>query len=249
MRTDELQWLQSIPGELINSTAVHVWRVPLDVSAVQFESLLGFLSADELAKAGRFHFERDQKRFIVARGILRKILGHYLKENPNEILFEYTAHGKPVLASESRGDTPSFNLTHSDTLALYAITRAQKIGIDIERIRNDIDVDQIAQRFFSQNEISSLNQIHKNKRSEIFFQYWTRKEAFLKAIGEGISFPMEQCDVSLTSGSILSPIILSGNKGESSRWHVQDLIPGEGYAAAIAVDRGDCNISCWNYSL
>jgi 4'-phosphopantetheinyl transferase len=124
-------------------------------------------------------------------------------------------------------------------LALYAVTRGRNIGIDIERVRDDVAVEQIAQKFFSQDEISSLERSHKRKRNELFFKYWTRKEAYLKALGEGISFPMEQFDVSLISERVLSPVIFSGDKTESSRWYVQDLFPGCGYAAAIAVERGD----------
>ena len=249
MNTDELQWRRTVPRELIYSNEVHVWRVFLDSTTFEIENLLGILSTDELERAGRFHFEKDQKRFIVARGILRKILGRYLEIKPNKLRFEYTSHGKPVLATNSGYDTLRFNLSHSDAFALYAVTRDRNIGIDIERVRDDIDVEQIARRYFSQNEISSLERIHKNKRSEGFFKYWTRKEAFIKATGQGISFPMEQCDVTLISGKDLSPITLPGDKREGSCWYGQDLFPGCGYAAAIVVEGGDWDLSCWHYSV
>jgi 4'-phosphopantetheinyl transferase len=249
MNTDKLQWSRAITKELIYSNEVHVWRVGLDITSLQREILLGMLSADEVERAGRFHFERDQKRFIAARGMLRQLLGRYLGKPPQELRFEYTANGKPVLATNAGCDTLHFNLSHSGPLAVYAFTRSRNIGIDIERLRDDIAVGQIAQRFFSQYEISSLERIHINKRSELFFQYWTRKEAFIKAMGKGISFPMEEFDVSLISGRVLSPIALPGDKGESSRWHIQDLFPGNGYAAAIAAEGGDCDLSCWHFSL
>jgi 4'-phosphopantetheinyl transferase len=249
MNTDELQWRQAAPGELINSNEVHVWRVFLDVPTVEFESLLGFLSVDELARAERFHFERDQKRFIAARGILRKILGNYLNKHPGKICFEYSSHGKPMLAHNHGDDNLCFNLSHSCAFALYAVTLSKNIGIDIESIRDNVSIEQVAQQFFSQNEISSLEKIDINKRSGLFFQYWTRKEAFLKARGEGISFPMEQCDVSLISGSVLSPVTLQDNNSKTSSLYVQDLFPGNGYAAAIAIEDSDCNISCLHYSL
>jgi len=248
MKSDELKWRHAVPGKLINSNQVHVWRVLLDVTTVEFESLLGFLSVDELARAGRFHFERDQKRFIVARGILRKILGSYLNKHPGKICFEYSPHGKPMLADDPGDENICFNLSHSGAFALYAITPRKKIGIDIESIRDDISVRQVAQQFFSQNEISSLEKIDINKRSRLFFQYWTRKEAFLKASGEGISFPMEQCDVSLINGKGLSPITVQDNNSEISSLYVQDLFPCNGYAAAIAIEGGDWNISCLHYS-
>lgn len=249
MHTDTLQWRPAIPGKLISSNEVHVWRVSLDLARVEIGSLLGILSADELERAGRFHFERDQKRFIVAHGILRQILGKYLGKNPHELRFEYTSHGKPELATEPGYDTLSFNLSHSGAFALYAVTRGRKIGIDIEQVRDDVTIGEIARRFFSQSEISSLERIPKEKRTEVFFQYWTRKEAFIKATGEGVSFPMEQCDVSLLNGNVLSPIILLNDNRESSGWYVQDLFPCAGYAAAIAVEGSEWYLSCLHYSV
>jgi len=154
-----------------------------------------------------------------------------------------------VLSTNPGCDTISFNLSHSGSFALYAITPDRNIGIDVERVRGDIDVDQIARRYFSQGEISSLERVHKNKRNTLFFQYWTRKEAFTKATGQGISFPMEQCDVSLIRGRTLSPITVLGDNRESPHWYGQDLFPGQGYVAAIAVDGGPCDLSCWHYSV
>ena len=249
MYTDKLQWSRAISKELISSNEVHVWRVLLDLTNCQRESLLGILSADEVERAGRFHFERDQKRFIMARGILRQLLGQYLGKSPNALQFEYTANGKPVVATNADYDNLCFNLSHSGEYAVYAFSRGCNIGIDIEFIRNDIAIEQIAQHYFAPNEISSLKQINENKRSELFFQYWTRKEAFLKATGTGISFSMESFDVSLISGNAWSPITLPGDKGKSLNWHVQDLFPGSGYAAAIVVEGADRDLSCWDYAI
>lgn len=249
MSTDELQWRRAVPGKFTQSNEVHVWRVFLDVSTVEVDSLLRFLSVDEVTRAERFHFERDQKRFIVARGILRTLLGSYLKKPPGKICFEYNSHGKPMLVHTPGDDSICFNLSHSGACALYAITLRKNIGIDIESIRENVSVEQVAQQFFSKNEISSLEKIDISKRPGLFFQYWTRKEAFLKARGEGISFPMERCDVSLINGSVLAPVTVQDNDSEISSLYVQDLLPGNGYAAAIAIEGGDWNISCLHYSL
>lgn len=248
MSAEEIQWRRTIPRKSIHSKEVHVWRVLPDLTTVQIEDLRKVLSPDELKRAGRFHFEKDQKRFIVARGILRKILAHYLDREPSDIRFEYTHHGKPILASKSGSGTICFNVSHSDEFVLYAVTPDQNIGIDIERIRDDVDMDQITQTFFSQTDIRSLKQTQKNNWPGVFFQYWTRKEAFLKAMGEAISFPKEQFDVSLINGKTLSPVMLSGNNEKSSGWYVKDLFPCRGYAAAIAVENGDSDISFWDYS-
>jgi len=249
MNTDESRWHRAIPEKLMLSNEVHVWRAFLDLPQFEMESLLEILSVDELERASRFHFERHKKRFIVSRGILRNILSHYIDIIPQKVFFEYSSQGKPVLAHKPGEATYHFNLSHSGEFALYAVSPESGVGIDIERIQDDISVDQISQKFYSHKEIHQLEIIHKNDRSELFFQYWTRKEALLKATGEGISFQMEQCDVSLIDGGVLSPIILPGNNEESSSWYVQDLSPGPGYVAAIAVESSNCTISCWHYCL
>ncbi len=248
MITNEGQWRHAIHGELIRSNEVHVLRAFLDLTTIQKEGLLAVLSSDEVARAERFHFARDQNRFIAARGTLRKILGRYLEENPSKLRFEYTPHGKPIIATNSGYDTLSFNLSHSGPFALYAVTRGRNIGIDIEHIRDNVDVGQMAQGFFSQSEIRSLEQTPQNNRSELFFKYWTRKEAFIKATGEGISFPMERCDVSLITGNNISPIIIPGDNKDSVGWYGRDLFPGSGYAAAIAVEGADWDLDCMYYS-
>jgi 4'-phosphopantetheinyl transferase len=247
MNHDTLLWHPAITEKPICSNQAHVWSVSLDLSLIQNENLAGILSTDELARAGRFRFERDQKRFIVARGMLRKILGSYLEKDPHELRFDYTSHGKPVLATKAGYDTLRFNLSHSGEFALFAITNGLNIGIDIERVRYDLDVMQIAKNYFSQGEISWLESVHKNEWPGAFFQYWTRKEAFIKATGEGISFPMDQCDVSLLNGRHLSPIRLPGNDRESNCWHGQDLFPARGYAAAIAVEGDNLDLLCRHY--
>jgi 4'-phosphopantetheinyl transferase len=242
MKSGEIQWNQAIPGEKISSNEVHVWRESLDVGPDQNKRLLGILSPDELERAGRLRFERDQKYFIAARGILRIILGHYLGEDPHKIRFEYTSNGKPVLAITPDYDKLCFNLSHSCGLALYALTRDRNIGIDIEHVRDDVAYREIARKFFSRGEINSLESFQKEKRNEVFFRYWTRKEALLKAIGEGISSPMKHFDVSIMNGDALSPIIFPGEKIEHPRWYVRDLFPYRGYAAAIAGERGDWDL-------
>jgi 4'-phosphopantetheinyl transferase len=248
MNTNELEWNRAITPYLNFSNQVQVWRVFLDVNTNSFESLPGILSPDELERANRFHFEKDQRRFIVARAMLRNILSGYLEEDPRKIRFEYTSYGKPILATNSGFDTLHFNLSHSGEFALYAVAIGHKVGIDIESIRDDFAVGQIAQRFFSPGEISLLEGVQEDKRPELFFQYWTRKEAFIKGTGYGVSFPLEQCDVSSVNEQGLSPVTILGDNKENFCWHTQDLFPFQGYAAAIAIEGDDYDISCWEYA-
>lgn len=244
MEKNDQPWQPTTPGRLIHPNEVHVWRAPLDLSKPPPENLLGTLSADELSRASRFRFEKDQRRFIGARGILRQILGAYLQKPPHSLQFHYSNNGKPVLATN---DTLQFNLSHSDNMVLYAITHNRNIGIDLERIREDIEIEQIASRFFSEAEIVSMQQLTESKRNELFFQYWTRKEALIKATGVGLLFPIETFDVSGVNGSKLSPIPLPNDHGEKPQWYGQDLLPGPGYTAAIVVEGGDCGFSYWEY--
>jgi 4'-phosphopantetheinyl transferase len=134
-------------------------------------------------------------------------------------------------------------------MVLYAVTMNRNIGIDVEYIKDNIDVVQIANRFFSSSEIQSLDCIPDKERPGKFFQYWTRKEALAKAIGKGVSFPFEQCDVSLINGKALSPVKPTWPNTESTCWHIQDLFPGEGYAASISTEGGNLEISYLALSL
>jgi len=249
MSEHELQWQPAIPKNPIYPNQIHIWRVHLDISKMQRESLMVFLSADEVARARRFHFEIHQKRFIASRGILRQILSHYLRKNPKQIRFEYSYYGKPRLVLESGENAFSFNLSHSGGIALYAISLGRSIGIDIERVNNDVDIKQVSERFYSPGEISSLERTGDNKRNGIFFQYWTRKEAFLKAIGKGVSFPMEQVDVSLQKGMDWSRIVTRTDNLGDHLWLGMDLIPGHNCAAAVVVEEGACDLVCRDYSL
>lgn len=248
MNTKELQWRNADPDGLIPTNEVHVWRLFPNTIGFQIESLQKILSADELERARKFHFEKDRRRFIMARGILRTILARYLDIKPQQVSFEYASFGKPILATDFVRGNISFNLSHSGEMVLYAITRNHKIGIDVERINDNVDVMQIASRFFSPCEIVELEKAYEKNHSEIFFRYWTRKEAFVKGLGKGVSFPMEHIDVSLINDKFLPPIKLAGENCEYPWLYIRDLFPGDGYAAALATDRIDSNISFWHYS-
>lgn len=241
--TGAMQWRKASPAGMIQENKVHVWLAPLDVSTARIERFLQTLSADEVSRAGHFHFERDRYRFIAARGTLRQILGRYLGEHPRKILLGYTSHGKPVLGGGSGYETLRFNLSHSGAFAVYAVADSREVGIDIERINDDVAVEEIAQKFFSPKERWVLEKTRKDMRNKAFFQYWTRKEAFTKALGEGISFPMEQCDVTLINGENLSPVTFASSKWEGCSWYGQDLFPCPNYAAAIVVEGSDCTVS------
>lgn len=228
------------PLELVAAkTEVHVWRVSLNESLVT--ELLAMLSADERERADRFHFDRDRNRFIVARGSLRSILGSYLSREPAELGFSYAQYGKPSLA----GNEISFNLSHANELALIAITRDRRIGVDIEFIRPDFASEQIAERFFSGQEVDVLRALPPDQQAEAFFSCWTRKEAYIKAIGEGMSMPLDQFNVSLAPGSAAALLGNLRDESEVSRWSLKALSPGPSYLGAIAVEGHGWQLKCW----
>jgi len=240
-------WLPAPADWTLLCDDVHVWRADLDRPESQVRSFQQLLSADEVSRAARFHFQKDRHRFIVGRGLLRMILSRYLDVVPSQVRFDYTAYGKPVLAPMSVQETVSFNVAHSDRLALYAVTRDRAIGVDIEQIRSGIDYEQIAEHFFSPTENVLLRSLPAELRSIAFFTCWTRKEAYIKAHGEGLSLPLDQFDVSFIPGEPARLVHTMGDSSKASRWSLHELHPGSGYVAALAVEGHGWRVTCWQW--
>ena len=231
----------------LSSNAVHVWRANLDQSPSQIALFQNNLDDDERSRADRFYFSRDRERFIVARGILRAILGRYSNRAPHSLSFRYSTHGKPALVPESDPDAIRFNLSHSHGKALYAVSRGREIGVDLEFIRGDLEAEQIAERFFSHSENETLRALPLSLRRYAFFLCWTRKEAYIKARGEGLSLPLDQFDVSLTPGEPAALLSAQSDSDEALRWSLRNLTPASGYAAALATRGRDWSLSCWQW--
>src|ERR1035437_1708303 len=232
---------------VLGSDEVHVWRATLDQTPSQMQSFLHNLAADEQARAERFYFERDREHFIVARGVLRAILGGYLNKAPECLSFCYSSHGKPALAGESDRDAIRFNVAHSHGVALYAVTRGREVGIDLERIRFDLAVAEIAERFFSAREVAMLQTLPTEIQRQAFFRCWTRKEAYIKARGEGLSLPLDQFDVSLIPGEPAALLSTQPDSDEAVRWSLKELTLASGYVAALAVEGRGWTLSCWQW--
>ena len=237
MSTLEPVWRRAPAMLLLGNDEVHVWRATLDLPIARVASLEQTLAADERTRAGRFHYERDRRHFIVARGFLRMILGRYLGRDPRALRFGSNPYGKPSLAAESGGDaTLSFNVTHAGGMALYAVTANRAVGIDLEGIRMDVECDSIAEHFFSPRERRMLRAVPSAQRPEAFFHCWTRKEAYVKARGLGLSIALDQFDVSVSLAEPAALLQTREEGQESSHWSLHDLPVGEGYVAALAVE-------------
>jgi 4'-phosphopantetheinyl transferase len=223
---------------------VHVWCAALDRTPLRVQSLRQILMADEQGRADRFCFQKDREHFIVARGLLRTILGRYLDVEPSQLRFCYNPHGKPALSEELSGDGLRFNLSHSHGLALYAITRGREVGVDIERIRPNLVDEQIAKGFFSRREVAKLRALPLAMQQVAFFDCWTRKEAYIKARGEGLTLALNQFEVSLAPGEPAALLNTNGSADEVCRWSLQELNVGPGYRAALAVEGHGHQIGC-----
>lgn len=226
---------------------IHVWRAALTLKASQVHALAQILSPDEQARADRFQFQKDKVQYIATRGLLRVILGRYLDIEASQLLFCYNAYGKPALSNPPNDQRLRFNLSHSHGLSLYAVTRGREVGVDVERIEPDLVRTKVAEQFFSREEVKALRRLPRSLQPIGFFNCWTRKEAYIKARGEGLSLPLDQFDVSLVPGQPAALLYTHGDLEEASRWSLHDLAPGLGYAAAVAAEGHDWKIKCWQW--
>jgi len=240
------QWLPAPANLILSRNEVHVWCASLDQSTFQFQELAKTLSPDEHLRANRFRLEQHRHRFIVGRGVLRTILGRYLNVDPSQLQFCYGPYGKPALVSANLSEMLNFNLSHSEGMALYAVSHEQQIGIDIESVRPLSEVEQIAERFFSNREYQELRAFPTSQQHTAFFRYWTLKEAYVKATGLGLSLPLNQFEVSVTPGGVRL-LKTPTDSQEASYWSLKELNVGNNYAAAIAVKGHSCQLKYWQW--
>jgi 4'-phosphopantetheinyl transferase len=227
----------------LDSAGIHLWHASPQERASLLPHLDRLLSADEAARRDRFRFESDRKDFAFARGMLRMVLAAYLEADPRELRFHYSEHGKPTLAGfglETETDL-QFNLSHTQGAVLLGICRQRAIGVDVERVREDVIPQDIAGRFFSPAEQRALLSLPEAEHREAFFRCWTRKEAFLKARGHGLSFPLAGFDVSIGAGESEASLTTRPDPSEAQNWQILPVLAPEGCAAAVAVASGAAN--------
>jgi 4'-phosphopantetheinyl transferase len=213
------------PGE------IQVWLAGLDRHPSELATLAATLSPDERTRASRFRFERHRSHFICARGVLRAILSASLGVPPGSLVFEYGPRGKPFLANQSGPDGLQFNLSHSGGMALVALTRGVPVGVDIECEKREMEVDSIASRYFAQAEAAALTRLDQAARVRLFFRIWARKEAFIKALGQGMGIDLHSFEVPLNGEGVVRQY--GAVDASYPAWYVRDLPPIEGFASAV----------------
>jgi len=237
----EIDWPLLLP-----ENEVQVWRVDLEAVRAEEPRWQRLLSSDESMRAARFHFPVDRQSFVAARALLRTILAGYLTADPKGLSFSYSKKEKPSLGPDQADSGVTFNVSHSGGIALLAFARRREIGIDVEQVRRDFDVEAIAKRFFSTQEQEQLVVLPKEKRFEAFFRCWTRKEAYIKATGDGLSLPLDQFDVSIVEDDSDALLCTRQDNSEAALWHLRDIPAGAGYVAALCVRGRDWRLKDWS---
>jgi 4'-phosphopantetheinyl transferase len=224
---------------------IHVFHSSLDLSPVLRKQLEETLSADEWRRAEHFHFEKDRNRFVTGRGFLRKILGWLLRLPPSSLIFCYGPHGKPQLATPTVGHLLRFNVAHSDSIGVYAVSRGFEVGIDLERIRHIPEAGQIAAKFFSDCEAALWHTLPPDQQIGFFFDCWTRKEAYLKATGQGFSGLLKQNQASCTITQTSKRLMLGGGLPMDPSWFFYPLKSVSGYAGAVVARNQRSRVVNW----
>ncbi|HLJ27351.1 MAG TPA: 4'-phosphopantetheinyl transferase superfamily protein [Candidatus Angelobacter sp.] len=223
-------------GVRLDVGQVHVWRISLAENEGAVQRCRVLLSSDEKERASRFYFEKHRRRFVLGRGAMRQILGRYLQLGPEKLVFSYGSKGKPELAECPNGPQIRFNLSNSDDLAVLAVTHEHQVGIDVEFINREFASEEIAHRFFSAHEVNTLRAVSPDQRAEAFFSCWTRKEAYIKAVGEGLSIPLDSFDVAF-GADVPAALLEVRNAPEGQpQWSMYDLAVPPEFRAALVVE-------------
>ncbi len=234
------------PADLRLSTEhVDVWRISTSLRDDEVAKFVSVLSSDQRARAERMRVAEKRRQYIVAQGLTRMLLGTVLDADPEALEFDRGPKGKPYLGGAFASAGIQFNMTHTSHLALIAMTLNREVGVDIERIRENLQWEKLARRYFSPLEYRDFSTLPEGVRLRAFFTCWTRKEAVLKAIGTGLGGGLGSFDVSVDPNS--PPALLDNrwNGRFHGDWTVSPLKPGEGYVATLVTERDGFGVRCW----
>ena len=224
-----------------------MWRAPLRVGPDCLAKLRRTLEPAEIRQAEKFHFRRDRDQYVAAHGALRSILACYLGIGAADIRFKFNRYGKPAIDHKLAEESLSFNASHSNWLALFAITRGRRIGVDVEYIRTELESEAIASNFFASREIDAIRKSSPRERIMEFYRIWTRKEAYVKAVGRGLSIPLHQFDVVSGRDDHDSIVSVKGAVEDGVDWSLVDVDPGDGYVGAVGTEGRDWILRNWHW--
>jgi 4'-phosphopantetheinyl transferase len=245
--TNELGWGFPPAGLTLFDNTIHVWLAWLDTAVPDLGSVASMLSPDELQRAERLRSNQDRRRFIVRRAFLRAILARYLGERPEVVSFCYGPHGKPQVLEPHHQRSLHFSLSQSHELALYAVGRDRRIGVDVERLWRIPEIGQLVRQTFSPHEQAVFGSLAPGQREEAFFSGWTRKEAYVKACGKGLSQQLNRISVTLLPEEPTRLLTIDGDRREAERLSLRALPLPSGYVGALVVEGHDWRLSCWRY--
>ena len=226
----------ALPMAELPDRELHIWHGHRDEGRPNIPRFLDLLSPEERERLARFRFEPDREDFRFARGMLRTVLGHYLGIAPAEVRFSRSRHGKPSLAHPQRASRVQFNLSHTVGYVLVAICLDRALGVDVERLRSDLEVEDLAARFFSSAEKQAIRALPEGERRRAFFHCWTRKESLLKAWGGGLLVPLDTFDVSVRPGVERISLVTRPQAERARGWRIFDVPVPEEFAAAVSVE-------------
>jgi 4'-phosphopantetheinyl transferase len=239
-------WQSFSESNTLSPTDIHVWKANLDISLSFQNNLWETLSEEEKSRANRLLFPHLRVRYIAARGILRRLLAQYLLIPATDIQFKYGKQGKPFLINFPDF---KFNLSHTGDLAVFAFATDMTLGIDIELINPKIDMKVIAPNFFSKNEVTALFKLPSKERPLAFFNCWTRKEAFIKAKGGGLSIPLDQFEVTLLPEDTPKILTIDWAPEEVINWSIFSFEVGENFVGALMTDGNASQVSYYNFPI
>ncbi len=239
----------SSPLPALSRQDVHVWFCPLVRHEEQRVALAALLSRDEQARAARFAFDRDRHRFILSHGLLRAILAGYVGREATQIEFATGAHGKPALSGRScAAQDIQFSLSHSGAYAVVAVAAGRAVGVDVEVRRKDVNAPNLAQRFFAAGEAQQIIQTHGDAQQQLFYRYWTVKEAYLKGRGVGLSLGLDRFEILFDDGSPLARVRTSDSEALDMNWQMRSLSLADDLSGALAVEGPAWQVQLWDSS-
>ncbi len=237
---------QTAPDVLeISGDHVDIWLASTDPAERQLRAYKALLSPAEIARLKKFRMEFKSREYIVTRGLLRQVLTKMAGLDIAGVEFDYCEHGKPSLAGHAGGENVAFNVSHSHGVVLVALTLGGRLGVDLEKIRPKLEWRSLAQHYFSAVEVRALDGYPGATGLKAFFTCWTRKEAFVKALGGGLSYGLKEFDVSIDPDEAYAALTIRRKEEDASRWLVKNIPVPDTHVAALAIDRPACNFRLW----